>query len=377
MKIAIFTDSFTPQVNGVVTATVSLITHLADKGHLIYVIAPKYKNVKEFDYKNVKVIRVPSVPAFFYPEFRINIPLRLKILKYLKKENIDLIHFQTPLTIGLQGIIISKMMKVPLVGTFHTLITHPQYLKHGGADFSIFKRVLWAYSKAFYNRCDLITTPSEVTRKELLENGFKNNLKVISNGIDLSNLKRTVKKNTGKNLLFVGRIAYEKNIPYLLECFKLVTKKLPETRLVIVGDGPQLAEIRKRIISMELDKNVTITGQIDHKKLINSNIFQKSRLFITASKTETQGISTLEAQVNGLVCIGLNEGGIKDLIKNNYNGFLIEDENKKEFAEKIISVLENNNLYKKMQKNTLKEVKKHDIKEVIKTWEKEYSKLKK
>ena len=118
-----------------------------------------------------------------------------------------------------------------------------------------------------------------------------------------------------------------------------------------------------------------MTGKIKHDKLVKSSIFKASDLFITASTTETQGITMLEAQANGLVCIGISAGGIKELIRNNYNGFLIKKGDKKEFANKIIKLLSNDSLKKRMQKNTLKEIKRHYISNIIELWEKTYSKL--
>jgi len=380
MRIAIFTDCFLPQIDGVATATLNLTKGLANRGHKVYIIAPKYRGVKEFKHKNIKVIRINAVPALFYPQLKISNPFSMSLYLKLKKEKIDLIHFQTPLTIGMQGIVLSRMLKVPLVGTFHTMIADLQYLKHGGINVKLAQNLTWKYARAYYNRCNLITCPSESTKKELLDNDFTKPIKVISNGINFSifdNSKWKKVRNKynpgGKLLLFVGRLAYEKNIPYLLECFKLVLHKSPNTKLLIIGDGPQVAEIKSFSERLELKNNIIFTGRINHEELIKSSIFKACDLFVTASTTENQPMTILEAQANGLVCICLNKRGVKDLIKSGYNGYLAKS--KKEFSNRIIELLSDNKLRSRMRKNTLREIRKHDIKKVITIWERTYSKL--
>ena len=380
MNIAIFTDTFFPQINGIVTATVNLSKGLSDRGHKIFIICPEFKNCKEeFKYKNVKIIRIPSIPAYFYEDFRFTSIINPSLIKLLKKEKIDIIHFQAPMPLGFQSIIISKIFKIPLIGTFHTFFADPQYLKHMNLDYKIIEKFSWVYARGYYNRCDLITAPALETKKELLENNFKEPIKVISNGIDFKQFDNRTKKEVkqkynpnGDLLLFIGRIAHEKNLFYLLDCFKIVAEKMPTVKLLIVGDGPQTKELKSKIKELKLSKNVIMTGKIPHKELVKSSIFGACKLFVTASKTENQPMTMLEAQANGLVCIGLKDRGMKNLIRDGYNGYLIEDNDKKSFAEKIIKLLKNKELYNKLKKNTEKEIKKHSLNEIAKTWEEVY-----
>jgi len=383
MNIAIFTDSFVPLINGITTSTISLAKGLADKNHHVYIIAPSYKSFKEFSYPGVTVKRLSSIPAFFYPGFRFTAPINLSLLNYLKKEKIDIIHFQTPSTLGMQAILISKLLKKPLVGEFHTFITDEQYLKHSGINLKPLQPVLWGFVRKYYDKCDLVICPSESTKKELIKHKFSKNIKVISNGIDLdsfdnSKYRKFSKKYklNNKTILFIGRIAYEKNIDYLLECFKLVVKKIIDTKLLIVGNGPQMNELKKFSKHLGISKNVIFAGKIEHDKLLKSGIFKACKIFVTASTTETQGITILEAQANGIVCVGVNARGTKDLIKNNYNGYLVKEGNKKEFANRIVELFNNKELYNKMSKNVLKEVKKHDVENVIEEWERTYRRIK-
>ena len=376
MRIAIFTDSFLPQINGVVTSIIDMSKGLADKGHEIYVIAPKYDGVNEFIYNNVQVKRVPSISAGFYEDFKFTSQFSLKILKYLRKEKIELIHFHTPITLGAQAIILSRLLKVPLIGTFHTFITDPNYLKHIKLNSRIIQRLSWAYVRIYYNKCDLITCPSNITRQELILNGFKKNIKVVPNGINIklfnnSNWKEVKKKynNDGEIILFVGRIAYEKNINYLLDCFSMVLKKMPRTKLLIIGDGPQMNELKSKINSLKLLSSVILLGKMEHCDFVKSSIFKACKIFVTASVTETQGIALLEAQANGLPAVGINARGTKELIKNSYNGYIVDYGDKRLFANRMMALLSNKKKYNRMSKNSVKVAKKYEIENIISDWE--------
>jgi len=386
MKIAIFTDAFTQMHSGVVTATINLAKGLADKGHKVYIIATKFKIKKEFSYKDIEVIRMPSFPSLLSPEFRMTSPYSSKLMRYLKTKDIDIIHFSTPLSLGLQAIFISRKLNKPLVGTFHTFSADKEFLEgiHLGSNLIVkfMQNFLWALNRFYYNKCDLITCPAETTKEELIANGFSKNIKVISNGIDykiFDNSKwREVKNKYNKNgklLLFIGRVAPEKNIFYLLNCFSKVLKKLPNTKLIIVGNGPLMKDVIKRIEELGIKKDVIFTGKIAYDKLVKSSIFKACDLFVTASVTENQPMTILEAQINGLPCVGINIRGMKDLVQNGYNGYLTEEKNPDEFSQRIIEILSNNKLHDRMRRNTLKEVKVNELSKVIEIWENTYREL--
>ncbi|MFT4303166.1 MAG: glycosyltransferase [Candidatus Woesearchaeota archaeon] len=379
MRIAIFADNFLPQVNGVVTATLNLAKGMANKGHEVLIIAPKYSEKCTFSYKNIEIFRQASMPAFFYPDLKLAPTFNPIFFNYLRKKKIDVIHFVTPLFLGMQAIISANLLKKPLIGTFHTFFADDQYLKHAKLNYSFMQSLGWSYSNMFYNKCNLVTSPSFFTKRELSKNGCKVPIKVISNGInpdifDDKGLKR-IKAKYGKNsklILFVGRLAYEKNLEYLLECFSLVLRKFSNVKLLIIGSGPQEELIKKKSRDLLLDDNVFFLGSIKYEILISYGYFQACDLFVTASKTENQPMTILEAQQNGLVCVGLKEKGVPDLIKNNVNGFLLKDGDKKGFANAIINLLTNEKLYESMKDATLKHVKKHHINGIVDEWEKTY-----
>jgi len=323
MKIAVYSDVFGGKMaNGVVVSIIKLVKGLADKGHKIYLVVSKNEDNVKFRYKNVKIIEAPSIPAFFGKE---------------------------------------------------------DYLKVVGLNYEFMKKLTWVYQRFLFNRCDLVTCPSESTLKEILKNGIKGKRNIaISNGIDKNDFDNSksglIKKRYnlhGKTILFFGRVSLEKNILYLIDVFKMITDEIPGVKLMFVGDGPQLKEIKEKVEEIGIKDKVIFTGMIEHKKLMKSGIIGACDIFITASLTETQGLTTLESQVNGLVCVGTDATGTKDLIKDGYNGFLVKNGNKKEFAKKVVKLLTDEKLYSRMKTNTLKEVKKHYIKNIVNIWEKE------
>jgi len=376
MKVAFFTDAFTPQVNGVVTSLLNLAKGLADRGHKIIIIAPKYNNVKEFRYKNVKVIRIASIPSLIY-NVRITSVLNPKVINFILKEKPDIIHIEAPFTVGIQGIILSKMFGIPLVGTFHTFVADPHYLKHAKMDYKSVEKSVWTFMRIYYNKCDLITCPSNYTKSELIKHKFKKPIKVISNGIDLRIFKKMNKKtlNAKNNLLFVGRISHDKNIFHLIDAFSLVVKENPKLKLILVGDGPQMSSLKKHISDLKIQKNIIFKGMISHKSLFNSNIFNSSEIFVTSALTENQPITILEAQANRLVCVAPDSKGIPDLIKNNYNGILVKPNDKEDLAKKLLFIINNDVSRLRMRNNTFKEIKKHDIPNIINEWEKTYEEM--
>ncbi|MDD3127173.1 MAG: glycosyltransferase, partial [Candidatus Izemoplasmatales bacterium] len=154
MNIAIFTDNFLPQVNGVVTAVLNLAKGLADNGHKIYIVAPKYKGTPDFEYPNIKVRYVKSSPAnFIYPDFKMVSPISVRTRKFIKDNNVELVYFVIPFTVAAKGLIIAKILKLPIVGTYHTFICEKEYLRHLKLDYKFIIDLAWKYTNSYYNQC--------------------------------------------------------------------------------------------------------------------------------------------------------------------------------------------------------------------------------
>ncbi|MFH0906467.1 MAG: glycosyltransferase [archaeon] len=376
MKIAIFTETFLPIRNGVVTTIVNLAKGLANRGHKIYIITHKY-NKLNFSYPNVKVKFVKGVKSsFIYEDVKTAYPISIKTLNYIRKEKIDIIHFHSPWTVGLKAIFIAKLLDLPLVGTYHTLIGDPQNLNHIKLNNKFVRNNVWKYSNLYYNRCDIVTTPSEVIKKLLIKNGCKRKIKVIPNSIEIikpdeksaSAIRKRYAPN-GPLLIHFGRIAYEKNINYLLECFSLIIKKIPTAKLIVLGFGPQIEDLKRKAIELNLENNFSYLGGYETEKLMKDGYCKASDVFLTTSKTETGCIVVLEALSQGLPCVGVNKYALPFLIKNNHTGFIVPSNDKKAFAKAVIKILKNKKLKDKFSKNAIEFAKDFETNVIVDKWE--------
>ncbi|MEK7160935.1 MAG: glycosyltransferase, partial [Patescibacteria group bacterium] len=159
MRVAIFTDTFPPQINGVAHTAYLSAKNLLERGHkvVVFTVSKKLKDRPDSNLKNLQVLRLPSVPAIVYPGERFTLPVGLT-LRQVKKFDPDIIHAHTPFSVGWEAVLISKILKIPLVGTHHTFYNH--YLKHIKLDFEWMKKIIWKFTIGFYNCSNLILSPS-------------------------------------------------------------------------------------------------------------------------------------------------------------------------------------------------------------------------
>lgn len=386
MRIVLFTDTFLPNVNGVVTATVSLVRGLAKRGHEITVVMPKFDEPCKYRQKNVHVIQLPSIENIFHKDYRTTLPFDPVLLRKIQKIKPHLIHIQTPWTVGMLGVMASKFLKVPLVGTFHTFFSEPDYLKNFNSKLShpIFQKAVWDMEVMYYNQCDYVTCPSQYALNELRKNGLKSSAKFISNGIDVASFKKVpatqVKKKykiKGPMLLSVSRIGFEKNIIHMLRSFNIMLRRVPDATLMLVGDGPQMDEVKEEVNKLGLKDNIVFAGKIKHDTLVKSGIYGACDLFVITSVTETGPITVLEAMANGKPCVGVNATNLPFLIIDGKTGAIVDQKDQYAFADACADLLLDKKLYSEMKKGANKEVKRHNIDHVIDIWDKLYSRLKK
>jgi len=374
MKIAIFTDTFLPDVNGVVTSVVNATRMLSNKGHKIYIFTSD-KAIKLKLEKNMEIHGFKKLKFLKYPDFWLSAPRFIKCLKRIKKIKPDIIHVHIPSFLGYSAILCSKTFKIPLVATYHTLL--PNFLRYlplpKAERIKIMKDAAWFWTRRFYNRCDLVTTPSNAMKKILAKHRIKKPIKVLSNGVDTNIFKPKKINKTGKKLLHVGRMSHEKNIDLVLKAFKLVLNKKPNTILQIAGHGPELERFKDLTRKLKIGKNVKFLGVVRDNRLVN--LYQSSDIFITASTIETEGIVVLEAMACGLPIVGVNALAVPEIVKHNVNGIIANPNNEKELADSTLKLLENKDLREKFGKESLKIVKEYDLNIIINKLEKIYKNL--
>lgn len=386
MKIAFFTDMFLPHLNGVTTALLNQVLGLSRQGHRIYIFAPKAKTTKPIKYKveNVHVEYMPSFPIFVYPEVRFSYPIFNQAYRVTKKFRPDIIHFQSPSSAGIAGIITAKQLGIPLVGTFHGYFMEPEYLKViGFADTfqKITTNVLWKYTTFYFNLADGVVTPSEISRKELITRGFIKDISVIHNSLDTQTIKKVSPEKVAKLkkklklrehvILYVGRISHEKNIDQLIKSFKLVLKKEPDTHLLIIGKGPALPLLKDLVGSLGLKKDVIFHGEVEQKPLLTEGYYQMVDMFATASTSELQPVSLIEAYAFGLPAVGSAKRGTGEMIKN--VGLLSKPDDIEGFARNLLKIISDEKLKNTLSANSLKAFNnKYELGETTHQFEKYY-----
>ncbi|MEI6040429.1 MAG: glycosyltransferase family 4 protein [Candidatus Berkelbacteria bacterium] len=358
MRIAIFTECYLPTINGVVISIETFRAELEKRGHEVFIFAPKTKDFIDKDKEHI--FRLPS---FTWPSQK-NYPLAVpffswKIAKKIKELKIDVIHSQHLFTVGNLGLRIARKLHIPFVYTYHTLIA--EYTHYVPLFSDISKQYLIALSKNFCNKCDQVITPSPSMAKILVKYGVKKPIEPIPTGIHIEALKKhfpdkvirakwDIPENR-KILLYLSRIAKEKNIDFLLKSMKKLVErrskkhKLADVHLLMIGGGPELGFYQEQIKKMGIENYVTFTGML--KNDIAVRYYGAADIFVFPSITETQGIVVSEAMAAGIPVVAVNKMGPSDLVKDNEDGFLT-DLNQTEFTDRIEQLLDSTTLREKM-----------------------------
>ena len=384
MKLTYFTDSFLPWVNGVSTSLVTITTALALKGNKVQIFAPRPKNMRDVKWKvnGIDLVMLRSIPSFLYPDFRAATPISPRLIMYLRKFNPDIIHFQTTFLVGAGGLILGKTIRKPIIGTFHTNFMSEEFLKNRfNSPPEILSTILWKYALLFFNQCDAIVAPSAEASRDLKKQGVKRPVYVIHNTITENMIKKAnetkldairKKYKLEKNvLLYVGRVSVEKSLDVLLKSFAEVLKQKLDVTLLIIGDRPHFKELQDLTIELGIAKNVVFVGKVQPDKLLTDGYFQVADAFVTASSSEVQPVSLIEALYFGLPIIGVSKRGVGEMLKG--VGLLSPAEDVKKIAANILMLLKSRALRDRLMKNSKKAYEqKYSNDKVIKQYERLY-----
>ncbi|WP_316571373.1 glycosyltransferase family 1 protein [Neobacillus sp. YIM B06451] len=342
MKIAIFTDTYYPDVNGVARTLKRLADYLEEHNISCKIFAPKTPT----EYVADNLHQFTSLSVFLYPECRLAFPNLNQVKAELERFSPDLIHVATPFNIGLCGSYFAKKLNIPLVGSYHT--DFDKYLKYYNLQF--LSKYLWKYMAWFNKPFQKIYVPSTETLNQLQRHGFSN-LELWGRGVDCNlyhpdynKLSGRMRYNAGNKLLFTyaGRLAPEKDLNTLMNVAATLPERIKQqVQWVIVGDGP----IREELEAMAPD-NMVFTGYLKGEKL--AEVYSISDVFVFPSPTETFGNVVLEALASGTPVVCANSGGVKHLVKNGVTGFLCEPGNPESFKEALIKLIYNPSLLQSM-----------------------------
>jgi glycosyltransferase involved in cell wall biosynthesis len=348
MRIALFTETFLPKVDGIVTRLRYTIENLQRRGNQVLVVCPD-GGIKE--YKGAQVYGVSGFPLPLYPELKMALP-RPAIGQVLEKFQPDVIHVVNPAVLGLAGIFYSKMLNIPLVASYHTHL--PQYLQHYGLG--MLEGLLWELLKVAHNQAALNLCTSTAMIEELTARGIER-VYLWQRGVDTEifhprlasdRMRSLLSQNHPKSplLLYVGRLSAEKEI----ERIKPILEAIPEARLALVGDGPHRANLEKYFAGT----NTHFVGYLVGTELASA--FASADAFIFPSRTETLGLVLLEAMAAGCPVVAASCGGIPDIVTDGVNGYLFSPEADESAAiAATIRLLENKQEREKIRQNARRE----------------------
>ncbi|MDD3048739.1 MAG: glycosyltransferase [Bacilli bacterium] len=373
MRIGLFSDSYPPFINGVSTSILMLKTALEKKGHTVFVITINNENLNYKCEENNRVIRIPGLPIGIY-DFRLSGLYPLKAANMIRKMKLDIIHCHTEFSIGIFSRIIAKQLNIPLVHTYHTMYEDYIYYITKGYFNGISKKVV-EYLTVFY--CDKTISELVVPTKkayDLFKEKYNvaRNIYIVPTGIDverfyqekypkkkISELKEKI--GIGKDdfvILTVGRIASEKNIKLLLECQKSLIKSHDHIKLVIVGDGPDMEAYKKQVTKEEFKNSVIFTGKVPLADI--PLYYQLGNVFVTASKTETQGLTVIEAMAASVPVVCIKDESFMNTVVDDLNGYMFRT--KKEYRNHIINLYNSPDKLERLSKNARTSASQHSSK---------------
>jgi glycosyltransferase involved in cell wall biosynthesis len=317
VRIALFTETFLPKVDGIVTRLTKTIQHLVEAGDQVLIFCPE--GAPE-EYMGAQVVGVPAMPLPLYPELKLALP-RPAVSEALEQFRPDLVHVVNPAVLGVGGIWLAKSRGLPLVASYHTHL--PKYLEHYGMG--MLEPLLWELLKAAHNQAQLNLCTSSAMVEELSEKGIQNTA-LWQRGVDTELFRPELRcevmrrrlhgphDDTGHLALYIGRLSAEKQI----ERIRPVLESMPEVRLALVGDGPHRQQLERHFEGT----STTFVGYLAGQELASA--YASGDAFLFPSSTETLGLVLLEAMAAGCPVVGANRGGIPDIVDDGVNGCLYD-----------------------------------------------------
>ncbi len=359
MRIALITDTFTPQVNGVTTVLRRMVDAIGAAGERVAVVAPRYPVMPEAKGARSPELRVRSLPFPPYPDIRLSVPPYRRARSFLAEFAPDVIHVATEGPLGLLGRSCAVRNAVPLVTSFHT--DFPRYTRDYGVG--ALEPFVWRWLTWFHGPAHLTHTPGDWVRKRLIEKGISRAV-TWGRGVDVKAFDPSLRdgawrrqhgiENQATIILHVGRLAFEKNLDVLIDSWMLARESLGERAVfLLVGDGPMAYSLSRRAPWARR------LGFLDRGAL--ARVYANSDVCVLPSATETCGLVALEAMASGIPVIAADAGGFRESVREGQNGFLAAPDRPAEFARAIVRLTEDDVLRRSLAANARRTAEERDI----------------
>lgn len=307
MNIGIFTDSYFPQLSGVATSIKTLKDALEKQGHNVFIFTTTDPHIKKGTVE-ANIFRFSSVPFISFTDRRVAFRGFFEATKVAREVKLDIVHTQTEFALGMIGKYVAHQLKIPAIHTYHTM--YEDYLHYVLNGHLLRPYHVKQFTNVYLKNMDGVIAPSK--RVETLLKRYKVNIpmRVIPTGVDVNSLNKAANIDIRKELgipadapvlLTLSRVAEEKKIDRILNAMPEIMDEFPETRLVIAGDGPDMEVLQEQVERLTLEDNVIFTGDVPHDDV--GSYYKMADLFVSASDTETQGLTYIEALASGTKCV--------------------------------------------------------------------------
>ncbi|MCL2570765.1 MAG: glycosyltransferase family 4 protein [Defluviitaleaceae bacterium] len=354
MNIGLFTDMYYPRISGVVTSAQMLQAELTKLGHRVYIFTTTDPEAPTFE---SKVFRLPSVPLFFLKDtHRMAFFYPPHLIYKARKLKLDVIHTYTEFSLGFFGKLLSKMYSIPMVHTYHTM--YEDYVHYIANGRLITRRGAQRYSRVFCNRADAVIAPTDTTATYLKNIGVQKEIHTIPTGLDFMpfsparfSSKDLAKTRTelglkpdDKVISVIGRVAKEKSLDVLIEMMPKLLSMVPSAKMLIVGDGPVRGELTAQAKRLGVYESVIFAGLKPWADI--PKYYAIGDVFATASTSETQGLTYIEAMAARLPVVIKKDPAFLGLVRHKETGFIFEEDH--EAADTVAYVLNNPDFAKRV-----------------------------
>lgn len=345
LRIAIFSDSALPIINGVSVSIDVLVSELRRRGHSVHIFTAQHPGFQDPD---ANTYRFRAIETPFAPGYPIAFPPYYRMLQKFRRQSFDVVHTHTPFLIGMAGLRWAESHGLPVVSTYHTLYDrYAHYFRILPRRYVRFR--IAKHTNFYYNSVDHVISPSEASKKWLMRHSVSTPITVIPTAsmpgpyYDRMETRRSLGMDAdAKVLLYVGRLAKEKNLETLLAATAIAMHADASLGLWLVGDGPHRSECVACVRQLGIGDRVRFVGFVDRSAV--SRYYTAADLFVFASITETQGLVIQEAMQAGLPAIAVFGGGAGTAIQDGVNGFVVKNEPQM-FADALLKVLNDDNLH--------------------------------
>lgn len=365
LRIAIFSDSCLPVLNGVSVSIEALVQELRNQGHSVHIFTTSYPGHKDTD---PNTCRFWSLCTPWTGDYPLAMPPFVMALRSFRQHHFDIIHTHTPFTVGFCGLRWAESHEIPIVSTYHTLYDRyahyiPWYIPRRYVRFKIAK-----HTNFYYSRVNHVIVPSVAAFRWLRRHSVKTPISVIPTGAPPRQLldRGEIRQQLGigpdqRILLYVGRIAREKNLPTLFDMTARVFREDPTLRLWLVGDGPYRETCADIARKLGIGDRVRFVGYVPRAEV--DRYYAAADLFVFSSITETQGLVIQEAMAYGLPAIAIGGGGASASIRDDESGMVVKN-HAEAFADAVLRLMGDDGLYARMAKAAARIVREHGTAEM-------------